>query len=127
MAGVDKAGGLDFIVQPPAAIVSSSPDGVRTVVVRIGPTAPLLKTVEYPVSSGGMELMSEITELDKRLRNVETDVATIKERLNHVPTKAELQTMLNGVQGKIIWTVVGFALLAVAKWALPLIAPGLSG
>ena len=65
--------------------------------------------------------MSEITELDKRLRNVETDVATIKERLNHVPTKAELQTMLSGVQGKIIWTIVGFALLAAAKMAWPIL------
>ncbi|WP_256643665.1 hypothetical protein [Stenotrophomonas sp. 9(2022)] len=121
MAGVEKAPGADFVVQFPEAIVSSSPTGVRTVVVNIAPSAPVLKTVQSAVSSGASNVMSDFSDLDKRLRTVETDVATVKERLNHVPTKADMQTMLNGVQAKVLWAIFGLAVAAVVKWAWPVL------
>ncbi|MGE8235084.1 MAG: hypothetical protein ACN6PQ_02310 [Stenotrophomonas indicatrix] len=65
--------------------------------------------------------MSDFSDIDKRLRGVETDVATIKERLNHMPTKADAQTMLNGAQSKILLAIAGAVLVAVVKWSWPVL------
>lgn len=121
MADMDVAQALPVFVQPPVAIVSTSPGGLRTVVVTISPSAPILKTLEKAVSSGGPKAMSDTTELEKRLRGVETDVATIKERLNHMPTKAEIQSMLSGAQSKILLAIGAAVLVAVVKWTWPVL------
>jgi len=124
MADVDKAGCPGFVVQFPSAIVSSSPVGVRTVVVRVGPSAPVLKTIEPAVSSGATNLVNDMSDLEKRLRGVETDVATIKERLTHMPTKLEMQSMLTSAQTKILLAIATLAIGAGLKWLWPVLFAG---
>jgi hypothetical protein len=110
MEAVDKAEGAGYFIQPPAAIVSSSPDGMRTVVVKIGPSTPILKTIEAPVSSGGDLNMSD---WDARLRGVETDVAIIKERMTHMPTTMAMWSAL-----AIVTLTVGGGVVTVLWWAI---------
>ncbi|HDX0802519.1 TPA: hypothetical protein UMU63_002695 [Stenotrophomonas maltophilia] len=113
MADIDKAGGSTFVVQPPVAIVSSSPAGLRTVVVRVRPSAPILKTMETPVSSSGPQPMTDFSKFDDRLRAVELDVATIKERITHMPT-----TMKMWVAIATITIPVGAAVVGILSWVL---------
>lgn len=62
---------------------------------------------------------SKLNEIDGRLRTVETDVATMKERLNHMPTTVEMQKMLNGLQAKVIGTIAVGVVGVAVKWAWP--------
>ena len=112
----------------PIAVVSSIPDVARVVEIRISSRAPVLRTITTVSSEGESPPMSDkLNEIDGRLRTVETDVATIKERLNHMPTTVGMWTALLGVVVPVGVAVVGVLWWVIQSSLAPLLEKAVGG
>ena len=65
--------------------------------------------------------MDKLNEIDGRLRAVEIDVGSMKERLNHMPTTAQLWKALALAGGTTIFAILGGGWWAVQQYLEPLL------
>lgn len=94
-------------IMAPICVITSLPKGDRVVEIHLNSSAPVtLRTIASsdPLNAGGgNDMTDKLNEIDGRLRGVEIDVSTIKERLTHMPTKHEM------------WVAIAVPTLAIAS------------
>jgi hypothetical protein len=74
-----------------------------------------------PPHDGGME--ARVAKLEEHVGQLREDVATIKERITHMPTNADLLKVVSSAQWKIIGAIAALAIGAILKWAWPHLFP----
>lgn len=105
----------------PVGLVSSAPCGARVVTFALSSEAPILRVEDRrSVSSGGGRL-ANIAQFDERLRKVETDVAQIGVRLEHMPTTAQLWKAVAYSAGTVLLAILGAAAWAVKAYLQPIL------
>lgn len=70
-----------------------------------------------PPHDGVME--ARVAKLEEHVGQLREDMATVKERLNHMPTNADLLKVVSSAQWKIISAIAILAVGAIFKWAWP--------
>ncbi len=70
-----------------------------------------------PPHDEGME--ARVAKLEEHVGQLREDMATVKERLSHMPTNADLLKVVSSAQWKIISAIAILALGAILKWAWP--------
>lgn len=114
------------LVAKPSDIASSqaqsTPTGQQVVEFYVSSSAPIFRAhAVQQAASGGDDVSDKLNEIDSRLRGVETDVAVIKELLNHIPTLAQLWKALAWAGGTIIVAFVGGGWWAVQQYLSPIL------
>lgn len=106
----------------PTVTVGTTISGVRRVVCTTQ-TGGISNELTLLTSTGGPKgEMDKLNEIDSRLRTVEIELAGVKERLNHLPTTAQLWKGLAITGGSALAAIAGGVAWLVQEYLKPILA-----